>query len=299
MRHIWLGLRLLVFLTVPCLDVGAAADPAGTQPAGTAFLKIERASSYISSLIDLHAYVNEEYVGSISNGETELFSTKSGLNSLYVRDWTGQRSGIVSFRAEPGAIFTVSCKPRSLWDFVKNLPTVQSYDLAATKDSQPMLVYAVNQTKGEKVDPSGAKEDELTSDTMSVVLNETPKEVQMASEIVRVPEGVSVKITRGRTIDHAVEVAWSGKAEGGLTVGPEFISAEIKAAIEQKHGQTYKESERVEYEIELNGGQNTEYKLVWKDRWLTGTATIKDRTMVEEIPFEFKEWTQLHIQVVK
>jgi hypothetical protein len=121
----------------------------------------------------------------------------------------------------------------------------------------------------------------------------------MASDIMSVPEGASVKITRGRTIERAVELNWTGKAEGGLNIGPDFLSAEILAAMEQKQGQTYKESERVEYEVALNEGQNTVYKRIWKDRRLTGMAKFKGREHLEEIPFQFKEWTQLDIQVVK
>jgi hypothetical protein len=95
-RHKRLAGGLLLSLTALCLCLTSGSDPARTQPAG-AFLRIERASSFRGSWIDLHAYVNEKYIGSISNGETEIFAIEAGLNDLYLKDCWGDGPGLSVF----------------------------------------------------------------------------------------------------------------------------------------------------------------------------------------------------------
>jgi hypothetical protein len=55
----------------------------------------------------------------------------------------------------------------------------------------------------------------------------------------------------------------------------------------------------VEYEILLNGEQETKYKFVWKDKWRTGTIKFLEGREIYEASFTFRESTELEIQTVK
>ena len=120
------------------------------------------------------------------------------------------------------------------------------------------------------------------------------KRIQVASETVGVPSGVTIKVKRSRTVEHTVAIDWraSGNFEAGLQA---IISASIRGEIERSLGRTYQETETTEYEVELNGQNASHYNLVWTDIWLTGDSSVKEGKHINKLPFEFRERSELEV----
>ncbi len=75
-------------------------------------LIITRKSEFINSLTDFSIYLNEEKIGTISNGESEEFIIPEGTNSLKVKnDWYGSKV----LKINAGNEQTISVSISSLW----------------------------------------------------------------------------------------------------------------------------------------------------------------------------------------
>lgn len=119
---------------------------------------------------------------------------------------------------------------------------------------------------------------------------------QAASETIRVPRGVIIKVKRSRTIEHTMSIDWDTTQEGGVEAGlKQILSISIRRQIEQKQGRSYQQSETIEYEVELNGDNSREYTLVWTDAWRKGIVEIKQGKVTKLLPFKFRERTELEV----
>lgn len=125
-----------------------------------------------------------------------------------------------------------------------------------------------------------------------------PDEVkaQAATEIVDVPNGVTIKVKRIRTVEHTLSIEWaavlSAKGEVGIK---QLVSASIQGEIQRIKGYTLQQTESLEYEVTLNGERDNQYKLVWVDIWLKGTADIVDGNNSYSQPFQFRDRTELKV----
>jgi hypothetical protein len=119
---------------------------------------------------------------------------------------------------------------------------------------------------------------------------------QAATEVVDVPNGVIIKVKRIRTVEHTVNIEWaaalSGKGEVGIK---QIVSVSIQGEIQRIKGYVSQQTESVEYEVTLNGEKHNQYKLVWMDIWLKGTATIQDNNNSYIQPFQFRDRTELKV----
>ena len=122
------------------------------------------------------------------------------------------------------------------------------------------------------------------------------KRTPAATEIVNVPSGATVTVRRSRTVEHTIEVDWRASLEIGLEAGiKEIVSASIRSEVEKTQGHAYKQSETVEYEVQLNGEKHNRYKLIWTDIWRTGAVDIKTRIMNCSLPFELRMQAELEV----
>ncbi len=124
--------------------------------------------------------------------------------------------------------------------------------------------------------------------------------MEAASEEIHVPEGVSVKVRRSRTITHSVEITHreteGSQVESGLKVGQlEIIKATVQSEIQRQAGLRFEQTETIEHEISLSGDKNQFYRLVWADFVRRGIVEIHERGMRTELPFNCRERTELQV----
>lgn len=134
--------------------------------------------------------------------------------------------------------------------------------------------------------------------TRSMVVNITIEkhQAQAAIENVDVPPGVKATVKRSRTIERTVSIEWSTSSETAFSIGEkDFLYKSVREQIEKKSGKSYKESETVEYEVELDGSQSNKYSLIWVDTFCRGTVEFLHGNKTETLPFEFREQTDLQV----
>lgn len=131
-----------------------------------------------------------------------------------------------------------------------------------------------------------------------IKINLEPNETttQAGIEIVDVPKGVIIRVKRSRAIEHTLSIEWgvtiAGKGELGIK---QLVSASIQGEIQRIKGHVLQKSESTEYEITLNGDKHNQYKLVWMDVWLNGTAEIQNISGSLNQPFQFRDRTELKV----
>lgn len=131
---------------------------------------------------------------------------------------------------------------------------------------------------------------------VTIYLDSEIEKVKAATERVQVPQGVTAKVKRSRTIEHSVNLTTTESLETSSTrVYTEFLSQTVKREVEQKHGRSYNESETLEYEVELNGSKGTSYTLLWIDSFCTGTIEFSHSDRIDRIPFRFRTQTDLQV----
>jgi hypothetical protein len=136
----------------------------------------------------------------------------------------------------------------------------------------------------------------LSQEKVTVHLNPELERVQVATEELNVPLGVTVKVKRSRTVEHTVDVTWrlsgGGNVEAGLR---QIVTASVRGEIERVKGCAYQQSETVEYEVELSGDRSDRYKLIWTDVWRKGTVQFQQGGTTQVSPFRFRERAELEV----
>jgi hypothetical protein len=142
-----------------------------------------------------------------------------------------------------------------------------------------------------------AIEDYLKSPrNVTIYFDSDLEKVQAATERVQVPQGVTAKVKRSRTIEHSVSLTTTESVETNSThTYTEFLSQSIKKEMEQKQGRNYQESETLEYEVELDGSKGSAYTLLWIDSFCKGTIEFTHTDRIDRIPFRFRTQTDLQV----
>jgi hypothetical protein len=131
----------------------------------------------------------------------------------------------------------------------------------------------------------------------SIHLDPEREKVPAATEKVQVPPGVSITVKRSRTLEHTVSIQWGTTSDISFGMGVKDVwSSTVRNQIEETLGHTFKESETIEYEIELNGNQSKEYTLIWVDTLCKGSVEVLQGNKTELLPFEFREQTELQVK---
>lgn len=124
-----------------------------------------------------------------------------------------------------------------------------------------------------------------------------PDKIQSGSETLIVPHGVKVRVKRSRTVEHTIDVEWL--RAHSLEVGVKnMIHASILSEIQKARRKAYKDSETIEYEVELDGEQSNQYLLIWLDIWCKGFIEITLDGTTQFSPFRFREGSELCITSV-
>lgn len=143
---------------------------------------------------------------------------------------------------------------------------------------------------------NNAIEFSTTSQIVDIHIHPDETKAQAATEIVDVPNGVTIKVTRIRTVEHTIRIEWSATLLVKGNVGiKQLVSASIEGEIQRIKGYTSQQTESVEYEVTLNGEKHNHYKLVWMDIWLKGTANIQENAVSYSQPFQFRDRTELKV----
>lgn len=143
-------------------------------------------------------------------------------------------------------------------------------------------------------DPKAPRSEPRARDLrVDVELQRKERRVRVATEVVKVPVGVSIAVKRTRTVEHIVEVStderFASQMDGQLL---SVLKASVRGEIERKLGRSYKESTITEYEVKLNGEKANQYKLVWVDVWILGQAHTEKKGPV---PFQFRDRAELEV----
>ena len=122
----------------------------------------------------------------------------------------------------------------------------------------------------------------------------------VSAEEVHIPSGVAIKVKRSRTVEHTIDVNW--RALGTLTLEAGFkqvLSASLVGELERIQGHAYKESETIEYEVELKGDETNMYRLTWVDLWRGGALEFSHNNRTRVLPFKFRESSRLEVAPIQ
>ena len=136
--------------------------------------------------------------------------------------------------------------------------------------------------------------------SLHVNLKPEVEKIDAASEVVRVPPGVTVSVKRSRTIKHSVEIKDINTVESGVEAGIKLpgidvLKATIKTEVQSQLGHSWEESETSEYEVSLSGDKSPAYKLSWTDFMRVGTIEIRQNDQTRTFPFNCRESTTMEI----
>lgn len=247
----------------------------------SAIITINRPYNFTYALRAYNVFIDDVKVGKVKNSHEENFEVQPGRHSVYVKiDFYKSRS--VEIDLQPKEAVTLICGIKEgINGFIKGFTARDDYlQLKLEEGSPPDKSYLKS----------------IEHDQIRVHLESGAERITAVTEEVHVPLGVKIIVKRSRTIEHSVEVDWSITGEGRLDIGiKQILSGSIRSEITKKQGQSYKESETMEYEIELNGKTSNRFKLVWTDIWRKGTAQFSYKGMTNFAPFRFKEHTELEV----
>jgi hypothetical protein len=128
------------------------------------------------------------------------------------------------------------------------------------------------------------------------ILYQEERRVDVATEVVGVPKGVSITVKRARSVQHEVKI--DCRASGSLRLEASLLkaaSASVLADIEQAHGRSYQQTVETAYEVALSGEKASRYRLVWTEVWLTGTVAVGDVRTASSLPFTFRQRAELEV----
>ncbi|WP_169158003.1 zinc ribbon domain-containing protein [Brasilonema bromeliae] len=132
--------------------------------------------------------------------------------------------------------------------------------------------------------------------TVKVHRSTEKKRVQVANEVINVPQGVTITVKRSRVIEHSIDINWQFSSGIEIELGLQpIIKTVVRGEIEKAQGRKYQESETIEYEIELSGETSNRYSLTWTDIWLTGKTEIQQSNTTRILPFQFREYSELEV----
>ena len=135
---------------------------------------------------------------------------------------------------------------------------------------------------------------------INIHLEQESERTRTSSETIFVPTGVKITVKRSRTVEHTVDVSWSDLKGGSLDLGlKDVFGISIKSEIEKKRGRSYKESETIEYEVELNGDKVSQYNLVWADIWCKGFIEFTVNNTTQMLRFRFRDSSELEVIPVR
>ena len=236
-----------------------------------AVIHIHREHSYVGAAVRFHVHLDKEEVGSLENGGHLDIPVSAGIHTVEVKSrilGLPNTSDLLRVIVTAQEVVRLRCGFKAFGHFLEP-------DSSAAGD----------------LGESGRGK--ATHEPPQIVLDDQVEKVRAATEDVSVPSGVTIRVTRARTIEHTIEFEHTGSGEGSIEPKlAEWINISIRGHVEEKTGKTLKESETVSYEIELNGKDAPKYQLVGTDVWRSGRVSIAG---LHSGRFRFRESAELEV----
>ncbi len=221
--------------------------------------------------------IDDKKVGYVKNGQESWFGVSAGRHLLRLKQIWQDVSETVVLDAQARETIHLECGPKFAFKFPYSYLT------------------ETNEIEKLEVDP------QITIDTPNVMvkfLSEYEK-LRVASEEVEVPRGVTIRVKRSRSVEHVIEMGQQSTRSINVDAGIlKIINTSIHGEIQKKQNKAYRQTETIEYEIELNGNISNRYELVWVDVWQKGVVEIK-RANLQVLPFQIRERTELQVLPVE
>lgn len=199
-------------------------------------------------------------------------------------------------------LYSADGKKLNYWRLTPTLPDLVEcpkcyYRWKYFRDAQPITTNSssVENTQSQQINSIKTDQPNIT-----IHLEQESERNRTSSETVFVPPGVKITVKRSRTVEHTVDVSWGDLKGGSLDLGlKDIFGISIKGEIEKKRGRSYKESETIEYEVELNGEKVSQYNLVWTDIWCKGFIELTINNTTQMLPFRFRDSSELEVIAVE
>lgn len=258
------------------------------NPDEAAAIRVQRASEFFGAALRFKVLVDGREVAKVGNGDTVSLSVAPGIHTFSV---VADRylSEPVTLEVRPGDTATLLC------GFSPG--TGRRFLAAFTSPANFVYLRSANDDLAAHATTQGPPP--TANVRVMVSLLDALERIPATTEEVRVPPGVTVKVKRSRTFEHTVEIDWNIAGAASLDVGlKQVLGGSIRGEISRTQRSGDKESETVEYEVELKGDTSTRYQLIWTDIWRSGTAELQKGRGTEVLPFRYREKTELEVVAV-
>lgn len=262
-----------------------------SQPLG--IIRVGRGTQFAGSGVPVTVSIDGQKRGSLWLGQEKDFPVAAGPHLLEVRLW-GVENASQQVHVGSGEVAAMKCV------FEMGLLTGK-LRLEPADASQPVLAQAVTDGPPAIVGglPPVPTQVPAGEADVEVSLSEACERVRVATEEIQVPPGVTIRVTRSRTVEYTVELSDTTETRGGLEAGVQgVLGGSIRRQIARQQGRSEAQSETISYEIELSGAQATKYQLAWTDVWRQGSAAIAagaNPATPQAVPFRFRERAELEV----
>lgn len=250
-----------------------------------AAVSIKRPAKLAFATRKFSVFIDGRKVGSVKNGSVSRFEVSPGRHTLQVKvDF--YRSKPCSVDLEPGQSLSLICGTQEgLSGFLSAFTSLEEY-----------ITLKPEQGQDHSASPRASAQESLARDGLTVHLDSEEQRIPAATEEVRVPSGVKIKVRRSRTVEHTVEVEWDLAGEVRLEAGfKQVISSSIRGEMSHRKGASATERETVEYEVEIDGQKGSQYQLQWTDVWRSGTVEFRLGGETCLTPFRYRDRSELEV----
>jgi hypothetical protein len=247
-------------------------------------VRVQRKRSLCNYNSGLSIFIDNFKVGTLENGETREFTAQPGKHSIYAKLWFYTSKSLVFDLSSNNSIDIICSVGRNIASWLSSINPL----------SEDYIYIAIADSEGISIQPISAKTPQ--SNEIIVHLQSELERVKAATEEVLVPDGVTITVKRSRTVEHTIEISWNKLGAANVDIGfKQLLSASVRGEVQRSQGNSFQESETVEYEIELNGHKYNRYQLTWTDIWRKGVVELREQSSTRFLPFQFKERAELSV----
>ncbi|HWQ70232.1 MAG TPA: hypothetical protein VN494_09855 [Patescibacteria group bacterium] len=258
-------------------------------PQGAAIICIRRPAKLMYAARKFAVFIDEMKVGGVKDGGEARFEVKPGRHSICVKiDFYTSKPHVINLR--PGESASLVCGAKEgMSGLVSAFTSMEDYLYLRLEEDPAQVISATASV------PETPLQKQLV-----VHIDSEEERLPAATEEVRVPKGVKIKVKRSRTVEHTVEIDWTATGEARFEAGfKQIVSGSLRGEISQKQGRAATESETVEYEIEIDGEKCSQYRLTWTDIWHKGTTELQHGGATHMVPFRYRERSELEVAPVE
>lgn len=258
-------------------------------PQSLATICVRRPSKLMYAVREFAVFIDERKVGGVKDGGVARCEVQPGSHSVYVTiDFYKSKPCVINL--QPGESASLVCGAKEgMSGLVSAFTSLEDYLYLRPEEGSVQVVGTTESA------PQASRKKPLI-----VYMESEEERLPAATEEVRVPKGVRIKVKRSRTVEHTVEIDWTATGEVRFEAGfKQIVSGSLRGEISQKQGRTATESETVEYEIEIDGQKCSQYRLTWTDIWRKGTTEFQHGSATHMVPFRYRERSELEVMPVE